>query len=610
MKLWQIAGASTLAVAALTSCDGDSIGTPSVTPTPAPTPVPTPVPEATPKAISLSLLGRFATGVFAEGASEIPAFDAASKRAFIVNAKKGVVEVLDLADPANPLLIGELSAQGIVAGAEVNSVAVNNGIVALAVQAPVKTDTGYAAFFRASDLAKLSHVAIGAQPDMITFTPDGKTVLVANEGEPSDDYQIDPEGSISVIDVTDPTKPTARTAGFAAWNGKEAELRATGVRIYGPGANTSKDFEPEYIAISADGKTAWVTLQENNAFAKLDIATATVTGIVPLGYKDHGVAGNGFDASDADGIGGVGKINIALHPGVRGLYLPDSIASYTVGDKTYLVTANEGDSRAWFSDETAYFNGDTSKGFVEEFRVKHLVHKNGFDRRKGDDLPAQLRLLAPGATLNPTVFGYCGTTATDPGACASDAELGRLNVTWTLGYQTNADGTPKLNGAGKLVYDALYAFGGRSFSIWDETGKLVWDSGDAFEQKLATLIPAHFNTDHEATGFDDRSDNKGPEPEGVAIGRIGNKTFAFIGLERLGGVMAYDVTDPKAPVFMHYFNSRNFAATDNTKPEAGDLGPEGLVFVPAAKSPNGKPLLIVGHEVSGTTAVYQIDQQF
>ncbi|WP_284699847.1 choice-of-anchor I family protein [Chitinolyticbacter albus] len=608
MKRWKMAGVSALVVTTLAGCSSDGSTVP--TPAPAPTPVPTPAPEATPKAISLSLLGRFSTGVFAEGASEIPAFDPGSRRAFIVNAKKGVVEVLDLADPANPLLIGELSAQGIVAGAEVNSVAVGNGIVALAVQSPVKTDTGYAAFFRASDLAKLSHVAIGAQPDMITFTPDGKTVLVANEGEPSDDYQIDPEGSISVIDVADPTQPVARTAGFAAWNGKEAELRAAGVRIYGPGASTAKDVEPEYIAISADGKTAWVTLQENNALAKLDIATATVTDIVPLGYKDHGVAGNGFDASDADGAGGAGKINIALRPGVRGLYLPDSIASYTVDDKTYLVTANEGDTRAWFSDEAAYFNGDASKGFVEEFRVKHLVHKNGFDRRKGDDLPAQLRLLAPGATLNPAVFGYCGATATDPLACASDAEFGRLNVTWTMGYQTNADGSPKLNGAGKLVYDALYAFGGRSFSIWDETGKLVWDSGDAFEQQLATLIPDHFNTDHEATGFDDRSDNKGPEPEGVAIGRIGDKTFTFIGLERIGGVMAYDVTDPTAPVFMHYFNSRNFAAADNTKPEAGDLGPEGLVFVPASRSPNGKPLLIVGHEVSGTTAIYQIDQQF
>ncbi|HSC80982.1 MAG TPA: choice-of-anchor I family protein, partial [Chitinolyticbacter sp.] len=604
-----------LAAIILAGCNNDGSSAPmppppASTPTPTPTPAPAPAPEATPTTISLSLLGRFATGVFAEGASEIPAFDAASRRAFIVNAKKGVVEVLDLADPASPRLIGELSAQGIAAGAEVNSVSVNNGIVALAVQSPVKTDTGYAAFFRASDLAKLSHVAIGAQPDMITFTPDGKTVLVANEGEPSDDYQIDPEGSISVIDVTDPTQPVARTAGFAAWNGKEAELRAAGVRIYGQGASTAKDVEPEYIAISADGKTAWVTLQENNAFAKLDIATATVSDIVPLGYKDHGVAGNGFDASDADGAGGVGKINIALRPGVRGLYLPDSIASYTVNGKTYLVTANEGDTRAWFSDEAVYFNGDASKGFFEEFRVKHLVHKNGFDRRKGDDLPAQLRLLAPGATLNPAVFGYCGATATDPGACAGDPQLGRLNVTWTMGYQTNADGSPKLNGAGKLVYDALYAFGGRSVAIWDESGKLVWDSGDAFEQQLATLIPDHFNTDHEATGFDDRSDNKGPEPEGIAIGRIGNKTFAFIGLERIGGVMTYDVTDPAAPVFVHYFNSRNFAAADNTKPEAGDLGPEGLVFVPASRSPNGKPLLIVGHEVSGSTAVYQIDQQF
>ena len=43
---------------------------------------------------------------------------------------------------------------------------------------------------------------------------------------------------------------------------------------------------------------------------------------------------------------------------------------------------------------------------------------------------------------------------------------------------------------------------------------------------------------------------------------------------------------------------------------AGDLGPEGLVFIPAAQSPNGRPLLVVGNEVSGTTAVLQLNLSY
>ncbi|TJZ76255.1 choice-of-anchor I family protein [Chitiniphilus eburneus] len=603
MKTWIAAGSALALAGVLAACatDDSNPATPTPTPAPAPTPAPTPVPEVTPDSISLELLGRFSTGVFAQSAAEIPAFDPASKRGFIVNAKKGVIDVLDLTDPAQPVHIGELSAQAILAGAEINSVSLHDGIVAVAIQAPDKTAPGYAAFYRAADLAPLSHVQIGALPDMITFTPDGKTVLVANEAEPSPDYQIDPPGSISVIDVRDIAHPVVRTADFTAWDGKEAELRAKGVRIYGPNAKASQDLEPEYIAVSADSTTAWVTLQENNALAKVDIAQAKVIDILPLGFKDHGLAGNGLDVSDADG-----KIDIRTWPGLRGLYLPDAIAAYAVDGKTYLVTANEGDSRAWFSDETAYFAGDASKGFVEEFRVKHLVHKDGFDRRKNDDLPPQLRALAVGGTLNPAIFGYCGATATNPGNCTKDEQLGRLNVTWTMGYQTNADGTPKLNGAGKLVYDALYSFGGRSISIWDENGVQVWDSGDQLETKLAELNPTFFNSDHEKAAFDDRSDNKGPEPEGVTLGRIGTKTFAFIGLERVGGVMIYDITNPKAPFYVSYLNTRDFTAADPATPAAGDLGPEGLIFVPASKSPNGKPMLIVGNEVSGTTAIYQV----
>ncbi|MEC7120757.1 MAG: choice-of-anchor I family protein [Pseudomonadota bacterium] len=565
--------------------------------------------EQTPKSISLEKIGHFATGVFDASAAEIPAFDPASKRGFVVNAQKGAIDVLDLSNPATPKFIQSLDATAIAANAVVNSVAIHNGIVAVAIESSPKTANGFVGFYKASDLSLISSIGVGALPDMLTFTPDGKTVLVANEGEPSDDYQIDPEGSISVINVNDITKPSVRTADFKAWNGKEAELRVKGVRIFGPKANAAQDFEPEYITVSEDGQTAWVALQENNALAKIDIANATVTDILPLGFKDHGIANNAMDASDEDN-----QINIQAWQGVRGLYLPDAISSYRVNGKTYIVTANEGDARAWGENNDAYWAGDASKGFVEEFRVKHLVHKDGFERRKGDDLPPQLQALANGAELNPVTFGYCGATADgDAGDCRSDTMLGRLNITWTEGYQKKSDGSPKLNDRGNLVYDHLYSFGGRSFSIWDENGQLVWDSGAEFEHTIAKDFPQFFNSGHDELALDSRSDAKGPEPEGIALGKLGNKTFAFVGLERMGGVMVYDISNPTKPVFVQYINTKNFDLTDEALIEtdaAGDLGPEGLVFIAAKDSPNGKPLLMMSSEVSGTTAIFQIQQTF
>ncbi len=581
--------------------------------------------EATPASLKLERIGAYSAGEFAVSAAEITAFDPASKRAFVVNARAGAVDVLDLRDPTKPALLGRIDATAILAGSVINSVAVRAGLVAVAIEAPVKTDPGRMALYRASDLKLLSHVAVGAQPDMVMFTPDGKYVLSANEGEPSDDYQIDPEGSVSVIDVADSAAPVVRTAGFAAFVGQEAALRAKGVRIYGPGANAAQDFEPEYIAVSGDSKTAWVTLQENNAFAKIDIASATVTDVLALGYKDHGLARNGLDVSDTDQA-----INIRAWPGVRGLYLPDSVASYSAGGKTYLVSANEGDARAWGETNPAYFAGDASKGFVEELRIKHLVNKKGWSGRAGDDLPPQLDALAAGGLLNPATFGYCGAIAGDPGLCRDDAQLGRLNISWTIGYRQDANGKPvKFNASGvqdafgdRLMYDALYAFGARSFSIWSDSGALVWDSGAEIEQFLASAdcklgknrniaCKTYFNSNHEeGNAFDNRSDNKGPEPEGVTVGKIGNKTFAFIGLERIGGVLVYDITDPTQPFRVDYLNPREDWTTANPATllgTVGDLGPEGLAFIPAAQSPNGTPLLLVGNEVSGTTAVLQIN---
>ena len=614
MKKWMMAATSAALLTTLAGCKSSSSDDNDA-------------PEViTPDSITLNYLGRYSANIFGASAAEIPAFDPVNQRIFIVNAQKGAVDVLNAADPANPVLLQELTVESITEGAVVNSIAYKGGYLAVAVEAPTKTDNGWVALFDATSLEMLGYEQVGAQPDMVTFTPDGEYVLTANEGEPSTDYQIDPVGSISILGVSEGQLVEVRTAGFSAFNTQADALRSAGVRIYGPNASVEQDLEPEYIAISSDSSTAWVSLQENNALAKVDIATATVTDILPLGYKDHGTAGNGLDVSDSDDA-----INIDTWPGVLGMYQPDSIAAYEVDGETLLVTANEGDSRAWGEDDQAYWDGDASKGFVEEFRVKHLVHVSGFDRRAGDDLPPQLRDLAAGALLNPTTFAYCGATAADPGDCRADENLGRLTVAWTDGYRKDANGDPVLfdasgnqNLAGdRLMYDNLYAYGARSFSIRDSEGQLVWDSGDQLEQYFASdacmlganrTIPCtdYFNATHdEGDTFDNRSDNKGPEPEGVTVGQLGNKTFAFIGLERIGGVMAWDITDPTAPVLVDYLNTREDWTTADPSTvlaTAGDLGPEGLVFIAPEDSPNGEALLVIGNEVSGTTAVYQINQ--
>lgn len=671
-----VSAALTLSLLGCSSDDNStSGGTSAATAAPA-----APAVEATPANITLDLIGRHASGEFLKSAAEITAYDAASKRAFVVNALSGSVDVLDLSNPAAPAKIGSISAASIEAGASINSVAVHDGLVAVAIQAADKTDNGYVALYKASDLSKIAHVDVGALPDMLTFTPDGRTILVANEGEPSDDYRIDPNGSVSVITLANPGTPLVRTARFTAFNGQEAALRAQGIRLYGPGANAARDLEPEYIAVAADSKTAWVTLQENNALAIVDIGTATVTSIKALGFKDYGLAdsgfanahgagnsGNGIDSADegetvAGHVGGK-AVNIVTKTSVRGMYLPDSIASHSVGSTTYLVTANEGDARAWGETDNAYWGsqtisnanslttlctgGDASKGFVEEFRVKHLTDARGYNRRCGDDLPPQLAAMAGGAFLNPANFGWCGasdagtnTQANPRGSCGDDGVLGRLNISWTMGYQTHGSGAPKLfdraTGAALpegttptattwLKYDHLYSYGARSFSIWGADGSLVWDSGDAIEKFLASddcklkadrslACKTYFNSAHDkGNAFDDRSDAKGPEPEGLAIGKIGDKTFAFVGLERMGGILVYDITTPTAPKFQDYLNTREewvTAPSAGNLSGYGDLGPEGLHFVPAGKSPSGKPLLIVGNEVSGTTAVYEIRQTF
>ena len=449
------------------------------------------------------------------GAAEISAFDPQTKKLFVVNnGTVNKIDVLDFSDPTNIKVITFIAT--LPYGGAVNSVTVKDGKLAAAIESTNKQANGKVVIFKTSDYSLIKVVEVGALPDMITFSPDGKFILTANEGEPSDDYTNDPMGTISIISVENYAVTTLNFTSFAS---QSANLKSKGFRIFGPSNDFAKDIEPEYITVSEDSKTAWVTLQENNGIAKVDLSTKTITNIFPLGFKDYNVAGNEIDPSDKDS-----KMSLAKWK-VKGIYMPDAIAVLQSGGIPYLFTANEGDAREYAA-------------FAEIKRVKDI-------------------------TLDATAFP-------DGATLKADAQLGRLNITTTLG-DTDGDGD----------FDALYSLGARSFSVWNGIdGNLVFDSKNELDTKA---IAANF--------YDDaRSDDKGAEPEEIAIGTVGSKKVAFIGLERADAVAIYDVTVPSAPVFLQII-------------KCGDA-PEGVLFVEAKNSPTKKSLLIVSSENDGVIKVY------
>lgn len=514
-------------------------------------------------ALSLAPIGSFETGVFDASAAEI--VQAHGDRLFVVNAQAGSVDVLDYSDPTSIVKEFSLTSAGVA-----NSVAIRpDGLGVVAFEAVDKTAPGTLVFFDAdaedAASAPLGDVTVGALPDMVTVSADGAYAVVANEGEPANDWSSDPEGSIGVVTlpatVTAPAQSAVRTATFHEFEAGGSRTLPADVRVFGPRPHgddkpVSRNLEPEYITVV--GGTAYAALQEANAIAVVDLATATVTDIMPLGFKDHSLAANALDPSDRDG-----GISLRTFDGLKGVYMPDGMQSYTAGGQTYLVTANEGDAREWGFDA----NGDEIDGvyYNESVRVKDL---------DDDGYGPVCEALAPLTT---------------------DANLGRLNVTIENGFDDEAE-----------CYSELYAFGGRSFSIWTTDGEQVFDSGSAFETITAEAIPAFFNSNHTEANFEGRSEDKGPEPESVAIGTLSGRTYAFVGFERVGGVAVFDITVPTESAFVTYVNNRDFTAADPETPAAGDLGPEGIAFIPAESSATGEPLLAVGNEVSGTTTLFSI----
>ncbi len=896
--------------------------------------------------ISLNLLGTYETGIYDEGAAEIVTYDPASERAFVVNGGAATIDILDLSDPTTPVLVSQIDIPPY--GAAATSVDVHDGVLAVAVPNEDTQANGSIVFFT-TDGNFMAQVEAGALPDMITFTPDGTKVMTANEGEPNGDYENDPEGSVTIVDISggveNVTQENVTQVSLAVFN--EAALDDS-IRIFGPNATVAQDLEPEYIAVSSDSSTAWVTLQENNALAVVDLQAGAAITIAGLGFKDWSrpqatadlyeftdlpvlgttaagqeIRKGGFSGLYFEGMDeATGNYQFLTHPdrgpnpdpvdvdedglGERPFALPDYQAQWqrfelnpTTGEiiwgEVTLLTRADGtpisglpnlageegfanadeepidlfgnkleydpygadmegivmaeDGTYWMVDEyrpaiyhfaadgvlieryvpegsnneeegmtvgveafpaiyaqrranrgfeaVAYYDGilyafiqsplddpdtrrDTNSRNGNSVRILafdtdsattvgeyvYMIEGGAVDKI-GDavalsatellvmerdsaigpnaqkyifhidlsnatnlqeiDVPQGLQLQSEAslalariipvqktfyvdlaaagytagdkteglalidentlAVLNDNDFGistvFSTTTGlldtpenvtpivlglihlTPVGLDASDrdeainiqpwpvsgmyqpdaiaaytvdgetylitanegdardydgyseemrvgdmvldltvfpnaaelqanANLGRLNST-TAGTDTNGDG----------LVDRILTYGARSFSIWSSAGELVWDSGSAIEEILAEQYPNDFNANGDNGSFDNRSDDKGAEPEAVTVGVVDGVPYAFVGLERIGGVMVYDVSDPTEPHFIEYVNNRDFSVDTETE-SAGDIAPEGLKFVAGEESPTGTPLLLVANEVSGSTTIYEI----
>ncbi|WP_028834893.1 MULTISPECIES: choice-of-anchor I family protein [unclassified Pseudoalteromonas] len=546
-------------------------------------------------ALNINLIGRAVLNAQSpEGTAEIVAYQASKKWIYAINSSgdEAVVNII----PADTFDTAALvkDNEGIVTATnlasaitlslnentpgDANSIAIdaNNQLLAVAMAATSVGEAGQIAFYNIGGDTPvfIKNVTVGALPDMVTFSHDGAKVVVANEGEPNGDYSIDPEGTISIIDINNGTiADTALSINFQAYNNKQAELEAQGLVFANPTGRTingnlinttvAMDLEPEYVSISKDNKYAYVSIQENNALAIINLEDNSLE-LKGLGFKDW--SNLQFDASDKDG-----GVNFKSYPGLYGMYQPDTIASFSWKGANFIVSANEGDAREYFfdaSDEADciaqggldYDAKDGCLAYIDESRAEDLALAANFDYLNNDD-----------------------------------NDIGRLKVTTVKGDKNN-DGQ----------YESLYAYGARSFTIWDSNGLVVFDSGDQIARVTASVHGNAFNNNEDENKGDTRSDDKGAEPEALTLGEVGDRLFAFVGLERMGTIMVFDITNPYDVKFQDYFYNRGLEPSADI---SGDLAPEGMIFVPAAQSATNEALLIIGNEISGSIAVWEITTQ-
>ena len=526
-------------------------------------------------ALNLTQIARYSAGQYNVdgGVMEIVTYNSDTGYAYAINGQSGKLAAIPLSGLTAGVHVEELPGTDIDVKAlveaeddafqygDMTSVAISpdNTTLAAALQAVGHNDPGRVALFTCGEDGSLTLqglVEAGAQPDMVTFA-DNATALTADEGEPREGYgenTVDPKGTVTVVDVE---KGESTVVDFSAFDAQRDALAEDGVVLKKDTA-PSVDLEPEYIAM-AEGK-AYVTLQENNAIAVLDIASKTFEGVYPIGFEDYGKTPIDLDKKDD-------AYAPKTYEGLLGIRMPDAIAAYTVGGETYLVTANEGDAREWGDEDAGTF-------YLNEEEVDF-----------GDEGAA-----SPAGTIT----GESGLTGKVVFFKSEDFD--------------GLDGTKD------------YLFGGRTFTIFQVTENglaEVFTSGSDFESLTAKYVPDYYNTSNDNAVLDDRSGKKGPEPESVTVGAANGKTYAFVALERTGGIMVYDVSNPERAAFVNYINTRDFDAIVEGSEQyedgeldkwvtGGDVAPEGLLFLDREKSPNGEPLLLAACEVSGTVAVYQL----
>ncbi|MEW6995849.1 choice-of-anchor I family protein [Colwelliaceae bacterium MEBiC 14330] len=569
--------------------------------------------QSIPTSLNIEVVGRFATGVYGKSAAEIVQFHKNSNSAFAINGDANQIEIISLTNLSTTEVSQPVSDESLTStaftfpdsvsvktttGADknvalggVNSIAIHDDLLAIAVAADSKQDNGAVLFYSLDAMGEgtfINAVEVGALPDMVTFTHDGNKVLVANEGEPNSDYSNDPEGSISVIAINELTPADVASninlttdlvfsddnlsaEDYDSDEKRMALLKAAGVKFAGPAGNTvAKDLEPEYITVAANNDFAYVSLQENNAIGIINLEDLTIE-VKALGYKDWGKYQ--LDYSNKDEMPSFKSIE-----GLYGLYQPDTLASYTWNGSTFIVSANEGDARDY-------------DGYSEEVRIKDIIDPDELNQTLSTELQMQ----------------YDASGGKD--------YLGRLKVTTALGDDNNDN-----------EFEKLFTYGARSFSIWDQNANLVFDSGDDFGKISAAILGDNFNSAHTENKGDNRSDDKGGEPEAIDVGEIAGRTYAFIAQERAGDLFVYDVTNPFNATFVTHYNNRDFDIDFELDDDldnpcdvnegmncaevnlAGDLGPESIKFIAADDSPTQTPLIIIGNEVSGTVTVYQITE--
>ena len=526
-------------------------------------------------ALNLTQIARYSAGQYNVdgGVMEIVTYNSDTGYAYAINGQSGKLAAIPLSGLTAGVHVEELPGTDIDVKAlveaeddafqygDMTSVAISpdNTTLAAALQAEGHNDPGRVALFTCGEDGSLTLqglVETGAQPDMVTFA-DNATALTADEGEPREGYgenTVDPKGSVTVVDVE---KGESTVVDFSAFDSQRDALAEDGV-VLKKGSNPSVDLEPEYIAV-AEGK-AYVTLQENNAIAVLDIASETFEGVYPIGFENYSKTPIDIDKKDD-------AYAPKTYEGLMGIRMPDAIAAYTVGGETYLVTANEGDAREWGDEDAGTF-------YLNEDEVD---------------------------------FGDEGA-ASPAGSITVESGLTGKVVFFQSEDFDGLDGTKD------------YLFGGRTFTIFQVTEEglaEVFTSGGDFESLTAKYVPDYYNTSNDNAVLDDRSGKKGPEPESVTVGAVNGRTYAFVALERTGGIMVYDVSNPERAAFVNYINTRDFDAIVEGSEQyedgeldkwvtGGDVAPEGLLFLDGEKSPNGEPLLLAACEVSGTVAVYQL----